>query len=141
MTYALNWYYEVSLNSGLLAHDDDQFCLFYIYTVNGFGDILRALGFVLVLHFLTRHPHNMFPLPFTWIFKDLSKFILEPYCIKVFRRYLKEEESDKLEYLDEIMRIYLNSFRRSTTNSRYGSTNQTSEVGTFLMNGSESTSK
>ena len=86
----------------------------------------------------------MFPLPFTWIFRDLSKFIFEPYCVKVFRNYLKQEESSKIEYLDEIMRIYLNSFKKGQAidiNGKLGKDRNSKEIGTFLMNNSESTAK
>jgi len=58
----------------------------------------------------------MFPLPFTWIFKDLSKFIFEPMCVKIFKNYLEKAEKGKSEYLDEIMRIYLRNtqYRKSS---------------------------
>jgi len=78
----------------------------------------------------------MFPLPFTWIFRDLSKFIFEPYCVHVFRKYLKEKEKASLFHLDEIMRIYLNSFKVDDKKHQDGS-----QIGTFFLNSSESTAK
>ena len=39
-------------------------------------------------------------------------------CVEVFRKYLQQEEKDKCEYLDQIMRIYLRSFNQPEKQSR-----------------------
>jgi hypothetical protein len=67
----------------------------------------RAFTFVFFLFWFTRKCTDEFPLPFTWIFKDLSKFIFEPMCVQIFRRYLEEKEGGQIEFLEEIMQIYL----------------------------------
>jgi len=67
-------------------------CVFGLLHFNTVGDLFRSLGFVAVLYYLTKKSNQYFPLPFTWIFKDLSKFIFEPTCIKVYQQYLSEKE-------------------------------------------------
>ena len=93
------------------------YCAFGILTSKGISDLLRALSFVASLAWYTRKTYALFPLPFTWIFRDLSKFIFDPTCVSVFRKYLIKEERGKCEYLDQIMRIYLRSFNQSMKSS------------------------
>ena len=80
----------------------------------------------------------MFPLPFTWIFRDLSKFIFEPICVKIFRKYLEKEEKNKIEYLEQIMQIYIRSFQNSESSIK---DKDISEIGTYLMNDEQQTSR
>ena len=80
-----------------------------IFDLKGFGDMLRAIIFVFFLYWYTRQSPDEFPLPFTWIFKDLSKFIFELVCVQVFRKYLEQKEGGQIEFLEEIMQIYLRS--------------------------------
>lgn len=88
--------------------NNTTYCVFGIFSPKAVGDIGRSLSFIATLYFVTINSSQMFPLPFTWIFRDLSKFIFEPMCVKVFRDYLKAKEKSKSEFLDEIMAIYLN---------------------------------
>jgi hypothetical protein len=70
-------------------------CVFGIWHYNTISDVFRCISFAIVLWYLTKKSTmQYFPLPFTWIFKDLSKFIFEPTCIKVFQNYLQHEEPD-----------------------------------------------
>jgi hypothetical protein len=58
------------------------------------------VAFMGSLLYCTRKCYGLFPLPFTWIFRDLSKFIFEPVCLRVFRKYLVEKERAKVQYLE-----------------------------------------
>jgi hypothetical protein len=69
-------------------------CVFGVIHSRALSDCIKALGFVIVLWYLTNKSDNYFPLPFTWIFKDLSKFIFEQTCLKVFRDYILKKEPD-----------------------------------------------
>ena len=69
------------------------------------------LSFFVSLMYCTRKCYGLFPLPFTWIFRDFSKFIFEPLCLSVFRNYLYKVERDKCRYLDSIMQLYIKSFK------------------------------
>lgn len=70
-------------------------CILGIWHYNTVADLTRCITFASVLWYLTsKSTMQYFPLPFTWIFKDLSKFIFEPTCIKVFQQYLEQEERD-----------------------------------------------
>ena len=44
----------------------------------------------------TRKCWAFFPLPFTWILKDFSKFIFEPLCVEVFKEYLEKKEPESI---------------------------------------------
>lgn len=107
LNYLLNWYYAIFVISDSLINNT-TYCVFGIFSAKAVGDICRSLSFIATLYFVTINSSQMFPLPFTWIFRDLSKFIFEPMCVKVFRDYLKAKEKSKSEFLDEIMTIYLN---------------------------------
>lgn len=145
----MNWYNELLVNQDIFSNftkdpNDKVLCVLGIFTLNGMGDILRALAYLGSLIYCTRKCYGLFPLPFTWIFRDLSKFIFEPLCVKVFRKYLNEKEEGKSEYLEEIMRIYLRSFKegeshRTSNNPQLDGGE--SGVGTYLMKPTETTSK
>ena len=77
-------------------YNTNDSCFLGLFHYNSFGDIVRLLGFILVLYIVTKKSDQYFPLPFTWIFKDLSKFIFEPTCIKVYRHYLIAKEPEGL---------------------------------------------
>lgn len=119
----------------------DNGCVFGLIHFSALSDCVKALGFVIVLWYLTNKSDNYFPLPFTWIFKDLSKFIFEQNCLRVFRDYLMKKEPQEVVHLDRIMRIYL-----QTTISNIGERDsigkeRNSTVGTYLLNTSETTAK
>lgn len=146
MNYVLNWYNELLVNQDIFSNftkdpNDKVTCILGIITLNGFGDILRALAYLGSLIYCTRKCYGLFPLPFTWIFRDLSKFIFEPLCVKVFREYLNEKEQGKSEYLENIMRIYLRSFKDGESRSNDDPGPSESGVGTYLMKPTESSSK
>ena len=112
--FMINWYYEMVINENIFNQEfkpDYQRCVMGLYTTCAFGDILRMVAFYSTLLINTRKCSGLFPLPFTWIFRDLSKFIFEPMCVDVFRKYLMEKERDKLRYLEYLMQLYIKSFR------------------------------
>lgn len=77
-------------------------CVLGIWHFNTVADVARCINFVTVLWYLTnKSTMQYFPLPFTWIFKDLSKFIFEPTCIKVFQQYLEQQEPDSRWFLTQ----------------------------------------
>lgn len=91
----LNWIFNNHLElSPHLIENDAGGCVFGVIHFKAFSDCIKALGFVIVLWYLTNKSDNYFPLPFTWIFKDLSKFIFEQTCIKVYRDYLIKKEPE-----------------------------------------------
>lgn len=87
------------------------------FTIAGFGELLRTLGFSVVLHLCTKKCWAFFPLPFTWIFKDFSKFIFEPICVEVFKNYLEEKEPQSNQKIilethafELIMKMYVSDY-------------------------------
>jgi hypothetical protein len=105
INYIINWYYALLVTSNKIT--TEKHCILGFFTPKGLGDMLRCFTFVFFLWWYTRKCTDEFPLPFTWIFKDLSKFIFEPMCVKIFRKYLEEKEGGQIEFLEEIMQIYL----------------------------------
>lgn len=135
----INWVFYTHIEGYTSFHKDSLIngdeCILQLWHFNAFGDMLRALGFLGALWLLTHKSRYYFPLPFTWIFKDLSKFILEPTCIQVFRNYLSEREPSELIHLDRIMKIYLNQHVHTPK------TPSDNSVGTYLLNSSENSAK
>lgn len=142
----LNWLFnnQMEIFSASIGRKegDEIDCIFGLWNFNGLADSFRCLSFVIVLYYLTRQSNFYFPLPFTWIFKDLSKFIFEPTCIKVFREYLIKKEPKELVHLDRIMKIYLNASKaneQTPGNDRLS--RPSTEMGTYLLSHSEGTAK
>ena len=90
-----------------------QACVFGVFTNNGILDFLRCFFFIYILNYNTKTYSYLNPLPFTWIFDDFPKFLFEPTCIKIFWKYLKQEEPHGLQTLEKIMRLYLTSNQMS----------------------------
>ena len=89
-------------------------CFIGIYAAPFAFNLIRMLLFNGYMSALSKHCSFYFPYPFAWIFKDLSKFVFEPYCIRVFEQYLSAKEpvsrylfTAELQYYEKIMESYL----------------------------------
>jgi hypothetical protein len=138
----LDWTFNNHLQYQMLSKRSADGCILGILHYNTLNDCIRALGFVAVLWYLTKKSDAYFPLPFTWIFKDLSKFIFESECLRVFQGYLRAKEPEEYVHLDRIIRIYLKTTRTSheprLSRLQRGSSDS---VGTYLLHPSESKEK
>lgn len=108
-----------------------------LFRVESIFDFARAYSFVLILHVISRNSFSYFPLPFTWIFNDLSKFIFEPICFDIFAKYLKEKEPSHLPHLEKIVKLYLKGFGGNKVPNRkqsFGSTSGTPVTATIANN-------
>lgn len=84
-------------------------------------NLLRAILFIGYLSLITRQATFYFPYPFMWIFRDFSKFIFEPYCIRVFEGYLANREPQSrlcLSELENFERIILSYLGKPSRGSR-----------------------
>ena len=81
-------FFEIIVRTG----KERDFCVFGLFNLLSFCEIIRNSGFVLILFHVTKNSTETFPLPFLWVFKDLSKFIFEPVCLRVFMDYLEKKE-------------------------------------------------
>jgi hypothetical protein len=137
----LDWCFNNHLQYQMLTKTTSgDGCMLGLLHYNAVNDCIRALGFVFVLWYLTNKSGDYFPLPFTWIFRDLSKFIFEQTCINVYREYLVKKEPDELGHLDRIIRIYLQTGR--TSNGRDSQQPAPREsVGTYLLPATETKAK
>lgn len=99
-------------------------------------DIMRCILFLLIIYGTTLSSFNYFPLPFTWVFEDFSKFIFEPKCVRVFIRYLIEKEQEKKIIMEKLMKLYIIEFDRTrpstlsgTASSKPSTSNKSGETG------------
>lgn len=69
-----------------------QSCFLWTFTTQYLLILLRGVAFAAFMFYLSKRCLFYFPLPFAWIFKDFSKFIFEPYCIRIFEAYLVQKE-------------------------------------------------
>lgn len=67
-------------------------CVLGLMTIPYVLNLLKAVLFIGFLALIARQSTFYFPYPFMWIFRDFSKFIFEPYCIRVFEGYLTNRE-------------------------------------------------
>lgn len=103
VNYLLSVYFEVINNENLNSmfssstHSLKNTCFLGLFNMLSVGEMFRTCAFIVSLFMLTYKSSVVFPLPFMWVFKDLSKFIFEPICLKIFMDYL--EAKDKLSSL------------------------------------------
>lgn len=88
--WAISTYFEV-LNR---VHGGRTACLLGLFNLVSFGEIMRSCTFIGFMFSLTYNATTAFPLPFVWVFSDLSKFIFEPMCLKVFMNYLSKRDKE-----------------------------------------------
>jgi|JI10StandDraft_1071094.scaffolds.fasta_scaffold135296_6 hypothetical protein len=91
VNFTLNFISEFAVNNKGFGRSTTQ-CVLGSLCANYVLNLLRMVAFVGYLTYITRTSFFYFPLPFAWIFKDLNKFIFEPYCIRIFEAYLHSQE-------------------------------------------------
>lgn len=94
----LSVYFEVINNENLNSffsfstHSLKNTCFLDLFNMLSVGEIFRTCAFIVSLFMLTYRSSVVFPLPFMWVFKDLSKFIFEPICLRIFMNYLEAKD-------------------------------------------------
>lgn len=88
--WAISTYFEIlnRLPRGRTA------CIGGMFNLVSFGEMVRSCTFIGFMFSLTYNATTDFPLPFVWVFSDLSKFIFEPMCLKVFMNYLAKRDPE-----------------------------------------------
>lgn len=88
----INWtlcaYFEI-VNRWPAARDA---CAFGLFNALSLGEVIRSCGIICLLYCLTYKNLTAPKTTFSWIFKDLSKFIFEPTCYITFLKYLAKKE-------------------------------------------------
>lgn len=82
-----------------------DFC-FFVVKLDAATDMFRCLTFVVIIYAITMRSFCYFPLPFTWVFKDFTKFLFEPTCVQIFMRYISEKHPERLDTLRRLMKLY-----------------------------------
>ena len=88
-------------------------CIFLMIRGDAFVDIVRCLTLVGIIYIIAVRQSTNFPLPYTWIFSDFTKFMFEPKCVHHFLIYLQRKEEEKLPLLQNLMRLYNEDFSKS----------------------------
>lgn len=100
----------IDLTNGLGDVGTTDPCLASALLFTAGVDILRCFCFLIIIYMTTLSSFTYFPLPFTWVFQDFSKFLFEPKCVRVFVRYLNEKEPNKKKVMEKLMKLYIREF-------------------------------
>lgn len=136
MGWAVNW--VTSLSNALSPMDNENPCILGTLTISAVLDLMRCFTFVTIIYIITIKSFAPFPLPFTWVFRDFTKFIFEPQCVSVFLRYLKAKEPNKLELMNKVMKLYVSEFdkeRESNASDSSKKLSQYANANTIFMSG------
>lgn len=101
-----NWVFESRQLLKILSFlkfDQDNNCIFGYINQDFLGNMFRGYSFILVLYFISSKAVQDFPLPFTWIFEDFQKFLLDYESVKIFRYYLLKKEPRMLSVLESLL--------------------------------------
>lgn len=85
-------------------------CHLYLFKAPALLDLARCLSSITIIFIITMKRFSYFPLPFTWVFRDLSKFIFEPSCVSMFSKYLRKKEPSNVGNFETLMSLYLENF-------------------------------
>lgn len=117
LNWAINW--GLNLIYGFRETYEPDLCLLGLWS-NGLVDMLRCITLVGILYWVSSSKSQNFPLPHSWIFQDLSKFIFEPRCMEYFIKYIREKESSKnFERVNKLMNLYLSDFDSYNNSSTF----------------------
>ena len=118
----------IDISNSFPTDDNTPRCLFNMINSNFCIDIMRCSLFIIIIYITTISSFSYFPLPYTWVFEDFSKFLFEPKCVRVFLNYIKAKEKDKLTTMKKIMTLYVSEFdkQRLSTMSKNNSSGNNS---------------
>lgn len=130
------WFFNSVLDvaNALKTAPHKQLFIFDAFRLDAVVDLLRCFTFIVIIYVVTMRTFSFFPLPFTWVFRDFSKFLFEPQCISVFLQYLREREPDKVDIMNRFMKLYVNEFDKPRESDASKATNEsTYRAGTMFM--------
>lgn len=136
MGWTVDW--VTTLSNALSPMDNENPCIMHTLTISAVIDLMRCFTFVTIIYIITIKSFAPFPLPFTWVFRDFTKFIFEPQCVSVFLRYLKAKEPNKLELMNKVMKLYVTEFDKERESNASDSSKKLSHyanANTIFMSG------
>lgn len=106
------WFINTMIDYSNAYKDTNEIleCFFGVFRRSFVIDVLRCVFFIVIIYVTTISAFSYFPLPYTWVFEDFSKFIFEPQCVRVFLHYLKVKEPEKLNTMNKLMKLYVTEF-------------------------------
>lgn len=124
----------IEVKPKLLSEPLQEVCFCYMIRFDAFLDILRCFAFIVIIYVITMKSFTTFPLPYTWVFKDFTKFLFEPKCVAVFMKYIQKKEPEKLETITKMMDLFVSEFDKERT-SNASSKSYLLAPGTFAATG------
>jgi len=126
MGWVVDW--VTSLSNALSPLDNENPCILDTLTVSAVLDLTRCFTFVTIIYIITIKSFAPFPLPFTWVFRDFTKFIFEPQCVSVFVHYLRAKEPNKLELMNKVMKLYVTEFDKERESNASNSSDSSKKL-------------
>ena len=115
VAWAITW--GLNLIYGFRESYEPDLCLLGLWS-NGLVDMVRCVTLVGILYWVSSSKFQNFPLPYSWVFEDLSKFVFEPRCMEYFIKYIREKESSKnFDRVNRLMNLYVTDFESYTNSS------------------------
>lgn len=136
VAWIIDW--VVNVVYGIRETTEPDLCLLGLWS-NSFIDLFRCFTLIGILYWVSASNFQNFPLPFSWVFEDFSKFVFEPRCMGLFLKYVKEKESSRtFEKVNKLMNLFLWDFETfvntsnmldvSINNDRPSSMSSTSQI-------------
>ena len=112
LNLVLGWVIDwiTNMTFALSPQGNENPCILGTLTIVAVLDLMRCFSFVLIIYIITMTSFKPFPLPFSWVFNDFTKFLFEPQCVRVFHKYLVKMEPNKVELMNKLMKIFLSDF-------------------------------
>lgn len=100
----------VQVLDAVVNNSQEDICVLNFIRVASLVDLIRCLAFITIYYWIAKKIAVNFPLPFTWVFQDFSKFIFVPECASVFFKYVRSQEPKESALLEKLMKLYVRSF-------------------------------
>lgn len=118
----------VQVLDAFVNNSAEDICLFDFIRVASLVDLIRCLAFITIYYWIAKRVAVTFPLPFTWVFQDFSKFMFVPECAATFVRYVRAKEAAHLPTLEKLMRLYARGFEATRDSNASSGGTQTGEM-------------
>ena len=127
----------VQVLDAVVNDNNEDICILNFIRVASLVDLARCLAFITIYYRIALKISVNFPLPFTWVFQDFSKFVFLPECAMIFFKYVRSQEPDQVPVTDKLINLFVRGFetgRDSNGSSRGVRTGEHNLHSTLRMN-------
>jgi hypothetical protein len=100
----------VQLLDAFLNDNNEDICILDFIRVASLVDLTRCMAFITIYYWIAKKISVNFPLPFTWVFQDFSKFIFLPECAMIFFKYVRNQEPDQVPVTEKLIKLFVRGF-------------------------------